>query len=212
MRELTQPPVSDFFRPNFWPNTPDILTERLQQGGRAAFIARLVLAATLSSNYGIYGPAFELMEHRPRESGSEEYLNSEKYELKRWDIKRPDSLRDVITRVNRARRTNAALHSNRRLRFHEIDNDQIICYSKQSEDGENIVLVLVNLDSSHAQSGWVRLPLADWGLPSETSYEVADLLTDGTYVWTGERNFAVLDPRVMPAHLLTLRRGGAPRQ
>ena len=144
--ELTRPPVVDFFRPNAWPNTPDILTDQLQHGGRPAFMSRLVLAATLSSNYGIYGPAFELMEHVARESGSEEYLNSEKYEVKHWDLDRPDSLRDLIALVNRARRENPALQSNWGLRFHDIDNGQLIAYSKSTDDARNVVITVVNLD------------------------------------------------------------------
>src|SRR5690606_31080671 len=121
--ELAQPEVREYLRPNLWPNTPDILNEYLQVGGRPAFMARLVLAATLGANYGIYGPAFELMESRPREPGSEEYLDSEKYQLRVWQTDRPDSLRDLIARVNRVRRENRALHDDRSLRFHHVDND-----------------------------------------------------------------------------------------
>src|SRR5690606_25983338 len=120
--------------PNVWPNTPDILHEYLQSGLRAAFVARLVLAGTLCANYGIYGPAFELIEHVPREPGSEEYRNSEKYQIRAWDRESPDSLRPLITRVNAIRRGNAALQGNWRLRFHEVDNDELICYSKSTPD------------------------------------------------------------------------------
>jgi len=148
--ELTSAPLKDYFRPNAWPNTPDILTEYLVTGGRSGFVARLVLAATLSSSYGIYGPAFELGEHTPAQPGSEEYLNSEKYELKRWDIARKDSLREIITRVNAIRRGNPALHSNEGLTFHLADNENVICYSKRTEDARNIVVTVVNLDPKRA--------------------------------------------------------------
>jgi starch synthase (maltosyl-transferring) len=126
LTELTQTECREYFRPNLWPNTPDILTEQLQHGGRPAFMARLVLAATMGANYGVYGPAFELCEHRAREAGSEEYLDSEKYEIKHWPIERPDSLRDFIGRVNQIRRENPALHGDWTLHFHAVDNDQLI--------------------------------------------------------------------------------------
>src|SRR5262249_15153415 len=129
LTELTQTPVKEFFRPNFWPNTPDILTEHLQHGGRPAVMGRLGPAATLAASYGIYGPAYELGVNRPREQGSEEYLDSEKYEIKHWNLDDPDSLRDFIARVNAIRRDNAALHSNDRLRFHPTTNDLLLCYS-----------------------------------------------------------------------------------
>lgn len=200
--ELTQPPVADFFCPNVWPNTPDILTEYLQRGGRPAFAVRLILAATLCANYGIYGPAFELCENVAREPGSEEYLNSEKYEIKHWDVARPDSLAGLITRVNAIRRENAALHSNRSLRFHYVDNDQIICYSKRSQDGANTIVTVVNLDPHHTQAGFVDVPVDEWGV-TET-YTVRDLLDGAEYRWHGRRNYVELDPQRRPAHILRL--------
>jgi starch synthase (maltosyl-transferring) len=207
--ELTQTSVADFFRPNVWPNTPDILTEQMQTGGRAAFIARLVLAATLSANYGIYGPALELMEHTPREPGSEEYLHSEKYEIRRWDIKRPDSLRELITRVNVARKEHRALQTNRGLRFHNVENDHLICYSKATDDASDVIIVVVNLDCGHTQSGWADLPIEDWGISAEERYQVHDLLSDARYTWQGRRNYVELDPQASPAHVFHLRRRGA---
>jgi len=201
-RELTQPPVVDFFRPNVWPNTPDILTEYLQRGGRPAFAVRLVLAATLCANYGIYGPAFELCESVAREPGSEEYLNSEKYEIKYWDLTRPDSLAGLITRVNAIRRENPALHSDRSLRFHYVDNEQIICYSKRSRDGANTIVTVVNLDPHHVQAGFVDIPVDEWGV-AET-YTVRDLLDGAEYRWQGRRNYVELDPQRRPAHILRL--------
>ena len=204
LTELTQTPVKDFFRPNFWPNTPDIIHEYLQTGGRPAFMVRLVLAATLCSSYGIYGPAFELCENKPREPGSEEYLNSEKYEIKHWDIDRPDSLRDFIGRVNRARRENPALHRNFNLWFNTTNNDNLLCYSKHTADLANIILVVVNLDPRATQCGNVNVPLNAWGLDADQSYEVHDLLSDTRYTWRGEWNYVALDPVTCPAHVFRL--------
>jgi starch synthase (maltosyl-transferring) len=204
--ELTQTEVREYFHPNLWPNTPDILTEYLQFGGRSAFMTRLVLAATLGASYGIYGPAFELCENRPREPKSEEYLDSEKYEIKNWDIARPDSLKDFIARVNRIRQRNPALHSNWSLRFHEIDNDQLICYSKRTDDLSNVVLVAVNLDPHHTQSGWVEFPLEELGIDPQKPYQMHDLLSDARYLWQGSRNYVELNPQIIPAHILRMRR------
>jgi len=206
LTELTRTEVREYFRPNLWPNTPDILTEYLQFGGRPAFISRLVLAATLSSGYGIYGPAFELCENRPRETGSEEYLNSEKYEIRHWDLDRPESLKEIIARVNRIRRENPALQSNAHLRFHPIDNDQLICYSKQSEDGTNVIVVVVNLDPRHTHAGWMDLALEELGLAAAQPYQVHDLLSEARYLWHGSRNYIQLNPQAMPAHIFRIRR------
>jgi len=227
--ELSRPPVSEFFRANLWPNTPDILTEYLQFGGRAAFMVRLVLAATLGASYGIYGPPFELFESRPREPGSEEYLDSEKYQARLWDRDRSDSLRELIARINRIRRENAPLQSDRGLKFHDIDNDNLIAYSKSSGTessagpgessaaaGEssgngsaavgNSVLVIVNLDPHHEQSGWVQLDLRTLGLPANGSFQVHDLLSGARFLWRGARNYVALDPAHSPAHLFRIRR------
>ena len=204
--ELTKIEGREYFRPHVWPNTPDILNEYLQFGGRPAFMIRLVLAATLAANYGIYGPAFELAEARAREPGSEEYLDSEKYQLRRWDLDRPDSLRDFIARVNRVRRENTALHGDWSLRFHSVDNDKLICYSKTSEDLNDIVLVVVNLDPHYRQSGWVDLPLDMLGVQGEQPYQMHDMLSDSRFIWNGARNYVELDPQVAPAHVFRLRR------
>jgi len=204
--ELTQTEVREYFCPSLWSNTPDILTEYLQFGGRPAFMARLVLAATLGSSYGIYGPAFELCENRPREPGSEEYLDSEKYEIKSWDIARPDSLKDFIARVNRIRRENAAFHSDWSLRFHEVDNEQLICYSKRTDDLSNVVLVVVNLDPHHTQSGWVEFSLEELGIDPQKPYQMHDLLSDARYLWQGSRNYVELNSQIVPAHIFRMRR------
>ena len=203
--ELTQTEAREFFRPNLWPNTPDILTEYLQFGGRPAFITRLVLAATLGANYGIYGPAFELQEHVAR-PGAEEYIDNEKYEIRHWNLDRPDSLKDLIARVNFIRREHRCLQSNTSLRFHQVDTEQIIAYSKRTPDLEEIVLALVNLDPYYRQSGWVELPLDDWELPLHEPYQVHDLITGARYLWHGQRNYVELDPHGMPAHIFRLRR------
>jgi len=204
--ELTQTEVREYFRPHLWPNTPDILTEYLQMGGRPAFMVRLVLAATLGASYGIYGPAFELYENQPKEPGSEEYLDSEKYEIKNWDITSPGSLADFIGRVNRIRRENPALQGDWGLLFHPTDNDQLICYSKQTEDLSNITVVVVNLDPHHKHSGWLELPLETLGIDPQQPFQVHDLLSDERYLWHGNRNYVELDPRIVPAHIFRLRR------
>ncbi len=206
LTELTQTEVREYFRPNLWPNTPDILTEYLQHGGRPAFMARLILAATLGASYGIYGPAFELCENQPREPGSEEYLNSEKYEVRYWVLDRPDSLKDLIARVNAIRRENPALHEDWNLRFHPVDNDQLICYSKRTRALDNIILVVVNLDPHHTHSGWVELPLDEFGLEPHQPYQVHDLLAGARYLWNGPRNYVELNPTIVPAHIFRLRR------
>ncbi|MDT8319415.1 MAG: alpha-1,4-glucan--maltose-1-phosphate maltosyltransferase [Xanthomonadales bacterium] len=204
--ELAHTEGSEYFRPNLWPNTPDILSEYLQFGGRPAFITRLVLAATLSASYGIYGPAFELGESEPREPGSEEYLDSEKYQLREWDLERPESLRDLIARVNRIRRDNPALHLNRNLRFHEIDNEQLVCYSKATEDEDNVVLVVVNLDPHHRQGGWLTLSLNALGLTGDEPFQMHDQLGNLRLLWHGAHNYIDLDPGISPAHIFRLRR------
>lgn len=205
-QELTQSSLREFFRPSLWPNTPDILPAYLQHGGRPAFMARLILAGTLGASYGIYGPAFELCVKQAREDGSEEYLDSEKYEIKNWDLSSPDNLTDLITRLNRIRRENPALQSNGRLIFHPISNDQIIAYSKATPDYENIILTVVNLDPHHVQNGWITLNVRELGIESAGSFQVHDLLTGERYLWQGERNYVQLDPHFVPAAIFQLRR------
>jgi starch synthase (maltosyl-transferring) len=204
--ELTASPSREYFRPNVWPNTPDILPEPLQHGGRPAFTIRLVLAATLASAYGIYGPAYELIEHLPRERGSEEYLHSEKYQIRRWNRYRSDSLRPIIARINRIRRENAALHHDWRLVFHPTDNEQLICYSKTTADFDNAIVVVVNLDWRWTQSGWLNLDLDALGIPPGESFAVLDLLGGERYVWSGPSNYVVLSPQRLPAHVLRIER------
>ncbi len=201
--ELASRPVCEFFRPSLWPNTPDILTEYLQFGGRPAFVTRLILAATLGASYGIYGPAFELAESRPRESGSEEYLDSEKYQVRSWNRGDPASLGDLVSRLNRIRRENPPLQSDAGLKFHSVDNEALIAYSKTR--GEDSVLVVVNVDPHHPQTGWVHLDLAALGLPADTPYQVDDLLSGARFLWRGVRNFVGLDPAGTAAHVFRIR-------
>ncbi len=222
MRQLTDYPVREFLRPNFWPNTPDILAESLKGDGLAAFKSRLVLAGTLTANYGIYGPAFELGENTPITAGSEEYMNSEKYEIRSWDLKAPNSLKPLITKLNHARRANRALQSNNGLHFHSTDNPEILCYSKRAPkraskrdwsrpaagqtEEENTILVVVNLDPFHVQAGWITLDLEALGLDPEDRFEVDDLLADHQYLWQGDRNYVELRPQEIPAHLFRVRK------
>ena len=205
MTELVDNAPRDFFRPNFWPNTPDILPEYLQYGGRPAFMTRLLLAATLSSSYGIYGPAFELCENQALPD-REEYAHSEKYEIKDWDWDRPGNLKDFITTVNRIRRDNPALQSTWNLRFLEAENEAVLFYLKSDPDLENIILVAVNLDPHHKQSAWVHVPVRELGIPAGTPYLAHDLIGDDKFIWTGERNFIELDPFVVPGRIFRLRR------
>jgi starch synthase (maltosyl-transferring) len=236
MTELTRTDVAEYFRPNFWPNTPDILTEELQTGGRPAFMRRAVLASTLTASYGMYGPAYELMEHEPREPGSEEYLDSEKYQVRQRDLDRPDSLRHFIARLNRIRRENAALHDNRTLRFHPVQHDglesaHLMAYTKSTaaapitptgralykyEDFQppapgpdhNLLLMVVNLDRERTHSGWIHLPLRELGLREDLPFVAHDLLGDGRYTWNGAWNFVELDPTVVPAHIFRITQTG----
>jgi len=204
--ELVETELQEYFRPSLWPNTPDILPGFLQVGKRPAFMVRLLLAATLGASYGIYGPAFELCENTPFEPGSEEYLNSEKYELKHRDLLSAESLSDFIARINQIRKEHSALQGNRSLRFHETDNPELICYSKTSDDLSDVIVVIVNLDCVRAQTGWVDLDLRSLGLDADQTFRVHDLLGQGEYLWHGSRNYVALTPESLPAHILHVRR------
>jgi len=206
LTSLTTTDLKEYFRPNFWPNTPDILNEYLQVGGQPAFKARLVLAATLSSSYGIYGPAFELCEGESVEIDSEEYLNSEKYQLRHWNLDAPHNLRHYIAQVNRIRRENLVLQSNSNLKFYPVDNENIICYGKYSDDFSEVLIVAVNLDPNWTQSGWLELPIEEFDLPQGRPFQVHDLLDNRRYLWNGSRNFIQLEPHASPAHVFRLRR------
>jgi starch synthase (maltosyl-transferring) len=209
--ELTRGPARDFFRPNLWPNTPDILTEVLQTGGRPASALRFVLAATLGANYGIFGPAFELVDNRPLVPGREEYLNSEKYEVRHWDLDRPESLRPLITRVNEIRREHPALQQDRTLRFLRTDNERLLAYAKTAADGSDVVATVVNLDPQWKQSGWIELPVEQ--RPGQPLYAVRDLLNGPTYLWRADGwNYVELEPSQTPAHVFHVERTLIPEE
>lgn len=209
--ELTGTDVADYLRPSCWPNTPDILTEYLQHGGPPAFRARAVLSATLAASYGIYGPAFEQCEHVARAPGTEDYLHSEKYEIRGADRGvhpgGPDSLVPLLTRLNAIRRAHPALRTNRTLRFHDVDGDDLLCYSKHTDDRDDVILTVVNTDPQHLRSGMVRLDLDELGIDPDVPFEAYDLLTDNRYEWRGPDNYVQLDPAVVPAHVFAV--GGA---
>jgi starch synthase (maltosyl-transferring) len=204
--DLALGPGRRYYRPNVWPNTPDILHETLQSGLRPIFAARLVLAATLSANYGIYGPTYELLESAPREPGSEEYRDSEKYQLRHWSVESSASLWSLIARMNRIRRENAALQSDGGLHFCPVDNDQLIAYLKMDSKSGNVILTVVNLDPHRAQSGWVDVDVGALKLDAEQPYQVHDLLSEQRYIWRGRYNYVMLDPQRVPAHVFRLRR------
>ena len=203
--ELTQGAGREYFRPNVWPNTPDILPAALQYGGRPVFMARVAMAATLAANYGIYGPAYELLEGRALRAGGEEYLDSEKFERRVWDRSRADSLADFIAVLNRARRDNPALQSDAGLRFLTVDNEQLLAYAKTSADGANTVVCIVNLDPHHTQSGWIEIDPAAFGMAPEQVYQLHDLISGAHYLWHGARNYVSLDPERVPVHVFELR-------
>ena len=165
---------------------------------------RVGLAATLGASYGIYGPSYELMDNEAFKIGGEEYLNSEKYELRNWDRERPDSLRHYIARLNKIRRDNAALQSDWNLSFHAIDNPLMLCYSKTA--GDEVLVMVANLDPHNVQAGWIELPMEELGLPEDAPYQAHDLLSGAHFLWQGERNFVRLDPQASPMHILRLRR------
>jgi starch synthase (maltosyl-transferring) len=204
LTELTTPPVSDFFRPNLWPNTPDILHEVLQRGGRPAFESRFVLAATLAATYGIYGPAFELGERVPREPGSEEYLHSEKYEIRHWDLDARDSIAPLIRDVNAVRRDHPALQTNDGLAFHATGDDRILAYTKRA--GSDIVLAVVSFDYETARTAEIDLPLEDLGPGPDRPFEPRALLPPASVTWRGSRATVRLDPAECPAAIFDLGR------
>jgi starch synthase (maltosyl-transferring) len=202
--ELTQTEVREYMRPNLFANTPDILHEYLQKGGKPAFEARLVLAATLGASYGIYS-GFELYENVPVRESSEEYLDSEKYEIRWRDFAAAESLADTIAQLNAIRRAHPSLQFDRGLEFHETDNDQLICYSKRAPDGTDPILVVVNLDPFKMQHGHIKLPLVDWKIEPGTVIEARDLLSDETYMWGDEWTYVRLDPQTRVAHVIEWR-------
>jgi starch synthase (maltosyl-transferring) len=208
--EISNPPVSDFFRGNIWPNTPDILHEQFQVEDlaqrRAIFQQRVILAATLSSNYGIYGPAYELLEGRPArpspgKTASEEYLDSEKYQLRTWDRTDPNSIGPLITKLNQIRNANPALQRNENLIFHTVPNPNLLAYSKS--DGVNTILTVVNLDPTTEQAAWLDLNMPALNLPWTGFFDVEDLLTGTIYHWKDQWNYVALPPETT-AHIFRI--------
>jgi starch synthase (maltosyl-transferring) len=209
--ELTRTRVREFFRPNLWTNTQDILTEFVQTGGRAGSAVRFVLAATLGANYGMFGPAFELVETAPLAAGREEYLHSEKYEVRHWDLERPGSLRPLITRINSIRKEHPAFQQDRTLRFLNTDNEMLLAYTKTAPDGSDLMLTIVNLDPRWRQAGWIELPVES--VPGEPVYPVRDLLNETVYTWrAGAWNYVELDPAITPAHVFHVSRTLIPEE
>ncbi|HET7584856.1 MAG TPA: alpha-1,4-glucan--maltose-1-phosphate maltosyltransferase [Gemmatimonadaceae bacterium] len=208
LTELTTPPVSDYLRGNLFVNTPDILHEYLQTGGRAAFRIRLHLAATLSPLYGIYS-GFELMENVPLREGSEEYLDSEKYQIRQRDFTAPDSLDADIARINRLRETQRALQLATNLTFHVCENDRMLFYSRHGAVPGETLLVAITLDPHVPQETTVHVPIQELGIGPDEQYVVEDLLTGARFTWRGARNYVRLDPAVEPAHVLRLARGAS---
>jgi starch synthase (maltosyl-transferring) len=201
--EITRPPVADYFRGNLWPNTPDILHETLQHGGPPAFRMRLVLAATLSSLYGIYS-GYELCENTPYAPGSEEYLQSEKYEIKARDWNAPGNLVDLITRLNRIRREHRALQLYTNLRFYASDDPNVLWYGKATPEGDDLIFVAVNLDPGARHASMVDVPIDALGIAPAAPYRMRELLTEAIYVWHGPRGYVDLDPQVAPAQIFRL--------
>lgn len=202
--ELTTPPMSEFFRGNLFTNTPDILPTILQEGGRPAFKMRIVLAATLSSVYGIYS-GYELCENEAIPD-KEEYLNSEKYQHKVWDWNREGNIKDYITQINRIRKDNEALHHYNNLKFYHSDNDNILFYAKTTPDLSNIIMVVVNLDPFQTHDSFIYVPINDFKIAEDETYQVHDLLNNEHYLWKGSQNFISLDPTIKPAHIFKIRR------
>ncbi len=203
MNELVSAPSRNFFRPNFWPNTPDILPYHLQFQGENSFIMRYALAATLSSNYGVYGPPYEFYENTPMEA-REEYFNSEKYEVRHYDWKRTNRMTDIMTMLNKARKENHALQSTWNIQFCTIENPNLIAYLKATDDLSNIVLVVVNIDPNGTQSGYVQLPKSKLALRDKINVKLHDMITEENYTWTQEWNFVEINPHKMPFHLFKL--------
>ncbi len=203
MNELVSGPSRYYFRPNFWPNTPDILPFHLQDQGENIFIIRLALAATLSSSYGIYGPAYEFCDNQPM-PGREEYYNSEKYEIKKYDWKKVNRMTDIITVLNRARKDHPALQSTWNIRFCSVNEPNLLAYLKATDDLSDIILVVVNLDQHQKHSGFVQLPKDHLRLGEHINVKLHDLMTDEHYMWTQEWNYVELDPNKMPFHLFRL--------
>ncbi|MBI4639032.1 MAG: hypothetical protein HY727_22060 [Candidatus Rokubacteria bacterium] len=205
LEEITTPPVTEYFRGHLWPNTPDILHATLQRGGRPAFRMRLVLAATLSSLYGIYS-GYELCENVPFAPGSEEYLNSEKYEIKLRDWQAPGNIVDLVTKVNHIRRQHRALQLSTNVKFYRADDPNVLVYGKMTRELDDVIVVAVNLDPFGPHAGLVDVPIHELGLAPDQPYRMHELITDRWWEWRGPRGYVELDPAVEPAQIFALHR------
>jgi starch synthase (maltosyl-transferring) len=203
--EMLSHPICEYMRPNLFANTPDILHEYLQTGARAAFQARLVLAATLAGSYGIYGPPFELCVSDAL-PGTEEYRDSEKYQIRHWDLEHPGHIRDTIARVNEIRRECPALTCGEETHFYPVSDEHLIAYGRIARGEDDPVVVVVNLDPHHPHEGWLELPLERLGIEENESFQAHDLLGGGRFLWQGRSNYVFIDPRAMPAHIFRIRR------
>lgn len=206
LTELTKTESREYFRPNFWPNTPDILPYELMNAGPNAFVKRFILAATLSSNYGMYGPAYEFIENSPNTNGKEEYINSEKYEIRHYDWEYRNRLTEVITKVNQVRKEQPALQDTWNVHFTRTDNDQLMSYIKLTDDKQNVVWCIVNFDTEHKQSGYIEVPKQLLGIERNVNLKVTDLLSGEVYHWFNEWNYVELNPDLYPAHILLVER------
>ena len=203
MTELTKGPMKDYFRPNFWPNTPDINPWMLQGGNENLYIVRHMMAATLSSNFGMYGPVYEQIENAAV-IGKEEYLNSEKYEVRHWDWNKVTKLSSLVAKINKIRKEHKALQETNNIDFCQIENDRILAYFKQSQDKSDNMLFIVNLDPYNRQGGWVQVPKYKMGLSIDQPIRVTDLITGNSYIWNQEWNFVELDPYQIPYHIFSI--------
>lgn len=203
MNELTKSEMKDYFRPNFWPNTPDINPWMLQTGNENLYIIRHMMAATLSSNYGMYGPVYEQIAYEAY-PGKEEYLNSEKYEVRLWDWSKTSKLKHLITRINQIRKQHTALQFTNNIEFCSIENEQVLAYFKQSEDGTSNMLFVVNLDPFNKQGGWVNIPRNLMGISGDTPMRMTDLVTGSSYIWNSDWNYVELDPYQVPYHIFSI--------
>jgi starch synthase (maltosyl-transferring) len=204
LTELTQTELREYYRPNFWPNTPDILAYEMMYANSNQFAKRLLLAATLSSNYGVYGPAYEFMDHTPMGNGKEEYFNSEKYEVKVHDWDKRNRITDLMKQLNRIRRENAALQDTYNIHFTKTSSDQLMSYVKISQDRSNIIWCVVNFDPNQTVSGFVEVPKELFGIQGDVRLRLYDLLRNETYYWSNDWNYVEINPSRFPGHVMKL--------
>ncbi len=206
LTELTQTELRQYFRPNFWPNTPDILAYEMMGADSNTFALRYVMAATLSSNYGLYGPAYEFLENTGNTNGKEEYFNSEKYEIRTYDWSARNRITDLYKAVNRIRREHKALQTTWNIQFTRTDNEQLMSYVKRTDDGSDVIWCVVNFDTRFTQSGFVEVPKKLLGIEGRVHLLVTDLLTGETYHWFNDWNYVELNPAKCPIHIFNVQK------